>query len=288
MLPHPKLNWLAAILLAASLATPAMAGTLFKWTTEDGSVAFTDDPERIPERYRSQVKKIETRGLDSYERFTPRDSAGQSEQQKRLQERLERLRAMNRAAPGVAIPAPGVKPQLIIKTDERTALTIPADAAGGSPGDRGGDAGQRPGLDLHAARDRGASGRPGAVGGQAGQSRPVGQSSERARFRIVALSAIRSALEIPKHGVRYPRASCLLHEVGQLSFRLRQLALRFLQLCEPRPARVTAAIAPPRVAKRSLCDLDLRACFLHALLRLEEGDAPLLHLRRVDSATRCG
>lgn len=133
MLPHPKLNWLAALILAASLVTPAMAGTLFKWTTEDGSVAFTDDPARIPERYRSQVKKIETRGLDSYERFTPRDSAGQSDQQRRLQERLERLRAMNQAAPHVAIPAPGVEPRLIIKTDERTALTIPAEAQGAAP-----------------------------------------------------------------------------------------------------------------------------------------------------------
>jgi hypothetical protein len=133
MLLHSKLICVAGIALLAALATPAVAGTLFKWTAEDGSVAFTDDPKRVPERYRSQVKTIETGGLDTYERFTPSDSAQQSDQQKRLQERLERLRALNRPAPTIAVPAPGVQPYLIIKTDERTALTIPNGAQGEAP-----------------------------------------------------------------------------------------------------------------------------------------------------------
>ena len=59
MLPHFKLISAAGIVLLVALGAPAAAGTLFKWVAEDGSVAFTDDPERIPERYRSQVEKID-------------------------------------------------------------------------------------------------------------------------------------------------------------------------------------------------------------------------------------
>jgi hypothetical protein len=133
MLPHFKLISVAGIALLAVLATPALAGTLYKWTTEDGSVAFTDDPKRVPERYRSQVKTIRTGGLDAYERFTPSDSARQSEQQRRLQERLERLRALNRPADTATTPAPGVQPEIMIRANRGTALTIPNDTSGDEP-----------------------------------------------------------------------------------------------------------------------------------------------------------
>ena len=133
MLPHFKLISLAGIVLLAALATPALAGSLYKWTTEDGSVAFTDDPKRVPERYRSQVKTIKTGGLDLYERFTPGDSSRQREQRQRLDERLERLRALNRPPRTALVPAPGVQPQIMIKADQRTALTIPNDAEGEEP-----------------------------------------------------------------------------------------------------------------------------------------------------------
>jgi hypothetical protein len=133
MLPQLKLISIAGIALIAVLATPALAGSLYKWTTEDGSVAFTDDPKRVPERYRSQAKTIKTGGLDVYERFSPTDTARQTEQQKRLQERLERLRELNRPPRSALVPAPGVQPNLIIKTNERTAVTIPNTAEGDSP-----------------------------------------------------------------------------------------------------------------------------------------------------------
>jgi hypothetical protein len=133
MLLHPKLIVVAAILLIAALAAPAMAGTLYKWTAEDGSVAFTDDPKRVPERYRSQVETRTASGLDDYERFTPGDPVRQGEYQKRLEARLERLRRFN--APGtVGMPlAPAVQPSIMIQTDERTALTIPNGAQGEAP-----------------------------------------------------------------------------------------------------------------------------------------------------------
>jgi len=133
MLPHFKLISVAGIALLAALATPALAGTLYKWTAENGSLAFTDDPKRVPERYRSQLKTFRTAGLDAYERFTPGDTARQTEQQKRLQKRLERLRALNRPPRSAVVPAPGVQPSLIIKTNQRTALTIPNNAQGDAP-----------------------------------------------------------------------------------------------------------------------------------------------------------
>lgn len=133
MLLHPKLTLVAAVLLIAALAAPATAGTLYKWTAEDGSVAFTDDPKRVPERYRSQVETREASGLENYERFTPGDPIRQSEYQKRLEARLERLRRLNEPRP-VAVPIPpGVQPEIMIRTDERTALTIPNGAQGDAP-----------------------------------------------------------------------------------------------------------------------------------------------------------
>jgi len=137
MLLQNKLISAAGIILLASLAMPAGAGTLYKWTAEDGSVAFSDDLERIPERYRGQVKTIETGGLDSYERFTPSDSAAQGEQHRLLEERLERLRAQNRPAPRVAVTAPGgtggPMSETIVQVNDSTALRIPATATDQEP-----------------------------------------------------------------------------------------------------------------------------------------------------------
>ena len=103
MLLYPKLTFLAGIVLFVALATPSLGSSLYKWTAEDGSTAFTDDPKRIPERYRAQAKALETGGLTTYQRFTPTDSARQSEEQALLQERLERLREANRADRAVAL-----------------------------------------------------------------------------------------------------------------------------------------------------------------------------------------
>lgn len=77
------------LLLAAA---PAGAGTLYRWVTENGTLAFADDAKRIPERYRAQAEEIQTEGLDGYERFTPTDGAAQEQHAERLDERLGRLR----------------------------------------------------------------------------------------------------------------------------------------------------------------------------------------------------
>jgi hypothetical protein len=84
----------AGALVAGLLAaTPAGAGTLYRWVTESGTLAFADDPKRVPERYRDSAETIETEGgLDDYDRFTPTDAAAQEEHAERLGERLDGLR----------------------------------------------------------------------------------------------------------------------------------------------------------------------------------------------------
>lgn len=78
-----------ALLLAAA---PAPAGTLYRWTTEDGTLAFADDARRIPERYREGAEEVQTEGLTGYQRLTPTDAAAQERHAERLAERLEGLR----------------------------------------------------------------------------------------------------------------------------------------------------------------------------------------------------
>ena len=39
------------ILVASLIATPAMAGSFFQWTDDQGAISFTDDIDRIPEKY---------------------------------------------------------------------------------------------------------------------------------------------------------------------------------------------------------------------------------------------
>jgi hypothetical protein len=73
--------------------TTAGAGTYYRWETEDGGIAFADDPKRIPERYRAKADLIETEGLGSYERYTPTDREAAQESAQQLSERLEALRA---------------------------------------------------------------------------------------------------------------------------------------------------------------------------------------------------
>lgn len=82
--------------LALALAAPAGAGTVFAWTTDDGVSAYTNDPKRIPARYKDGARRIQVRdGLASYARYTPRDTAADATYANRVYDRLERLRTLN-------------------------------------------------------------------------------------------------------------------------------------------------------------------------------------------------
>lgn len=125
-------------LLAISLAAPALSGTLYKWTGADGSVSFTDDARRIPERFRSQAETIQTDGLGDYSRYTPTDAAAHRSYSGQLQQRLDRLRqnrvlADQEAAGAVAAAAHGSGPETVVRINRDMAVRVPASASAEGP-----------------------------------------------------------------------------------------------------------------------------------------------------------
>jgi hypothetical protein len=114
--------------LTLALASAATAGPAYRWTTEDGGVAFSDDLKKIPSQYRASAQRITTRSLASYPRYTPAQSGVASgDRNAALQERLERLRAFNAASTAVAEAGPASGPQTIFELDDRTSIAIPND-----------------------------------------------------------------------------------------------------------------------------------------------------------------
>ena len=105
---HPKLLALAAALVLAGQAFPAAAGSFYRWETEDGGIAFTDDPKQIPERYRDAAEAIGNPKLDDFERFTPMATSRPAAYADRLEGRLTHLRSLNeRTVSPDAVAAPG-------------------------------------------------------------------------------------------------------------------------------------------------------------------------------------
>ena len=86
---------LSSIFACGALNAPVHAGQLYRWESADGTVSFTDDAKRVPERYRGASKQIDTNALAGYGRYTPTDAAATETYEKRLNERLEALRAAN-------------------------------------------------------------------------------------------------------------------------------------------------------------------------------------------------
>jgi len=125
-------------LLAVSLAAPALAGTLYKWTGADGSVSFTDDARRIPERHRSQAQTIQTGGLGEYSRYTPTDPVAQKGYAERLQTRLDRLRRSRALAEqggvnAIAAPAAGAPTETVVRINRDTAVRVPTAPSADGP-----------------------------------------------------------------------------------------------------------------------------------------------------------
>ena len=84
----------AGAFAAATLAVPAHAGTMYRWETDNGTLAFADDVKRIPDRYREKAEAIASQSLDGYHRFTPTDAGAQQIHADRLADRLDGLRAL--------------------------------------------------------------------------------------------------------------------------------------------------------------------------------------------------
>lgn len=67
----------AVVWAAGWLAWPSVgAATFYEWTTPDGVIGLTDDPGRIPEKYRKTAKPFDSSGNASYS-TQPAANAGQ-------------------------------------------------------------------------------------------------------------------------------------------------------------------------------------------------------------------
>jgi hypothetical protein len=137
-------KFMAALALAA-VAVPASAGTVYRWTAEDGSVSFADDAKRIPARYRDAAEKIEASGLTGYKRYSPTNGASQITYLEQLHERVARLRELNEALDRVEVPqytgggyagaqvAPPSGPSAMIEAGDGLTVSVPNASAGEGP-----------------------------------------------------------------------------------------------------------------------------------------------------------
>lgn len=71
----------------------ADAKNVYRWETEEGVVSFTDELKRVPERYRDQVKQIDTKTLSSVKRFSEMATPAEAAHAGQVEARLEELRA---------------------------------------------------------------------------------------------------------------------------------------------------------------------------------------------------
>lgn len=69
----PRLYWMPSLILLGALGMclplPA-AADYYRYETDNGSIAFTDDPEQIPARYRDSARPMAEQSLHDWERTT--------------------------------------------------------------------------------------------------------------------------------------------------------------------------------------------------------------------------
>ena len=63
-------NWVAAATFALALAPQLAAADYWRYETETGGVAFTDDPKGIPAKYQASAKAVKEESLLDYDRLS--------------------------------------------------------------------------------------------------------------------------------------------------------------------------------------------------------------------------
>ena len=89
----PRTLIAAAVLFA--VATPAGATVVYRWKTDDGVYAFTDDAKRIPEKYRNQAKASPMRSLRGYKNYTPAQRSGTTAYRQQMEKSARDLGRLN-------------------------------------------------------------------------------------------------------------------------------------------------------------------------------------------------
>lgn len=72
-------SFVLGVLVCVGLAGPSIAGTVYTWKTDEGTISYTDEFKRIPAKYRLSASKVEMGKLKNYPRYTPTGATNVSE-----------------------------------------------------------------------------------------------------------------------------------------------------------------------------------------------------------------
>ena len=135
MKDHVTLVLVAVGLVIAAIAAPALAGTVYSWTTDDGTSAFTDDPKRIPAKYKDKVERRQLGKLKNYKQYTESQVKHEATYEARVADRLEALRAPEPPAVSAGPPGQpaGVRYGLGIGATDNDQVSFPVDGDNGEP-----------------------------------------------------------------------------------------------------------------------------------------------------------
>ncbi len=120
----------------AAVASPSMASTVYSWTTEDGTEAYTNDAKRIPAKYKDSAKRRTLGKLNNYPRLTKSDVKSEIPYSQRVHARLEKLRAgppVVSAGPAVAGHPITIDVGMGSGQGNRDQVSIPVDSLGKEP-----------------------------------------------------------------------------------------------------------------------------------------------------------
>lgn len=140
-MPKMRIWTMQALILAGLLLAPpvaASAGGIYRWTTADGTVSFTDDAKRIPAHYRKEAVEQPAKSLASYPHYTPEETgktnAETASYLKQLDARIAHLEAINAsAAAGTrGATATASDTRTLYQLAGRTAISIPTGGEGTS------------------------------------------------------------------------------------------------------------------------------------------------------------
>ncbi len=134
MKDHLTLVLVTVGLVIAAIAAPALAGTVYSWTTDDGTSAFTDDPKRIPAKYKNKVERRQLGKLKNYKQYTESQVKHEASYEARVSDRLDALRAPEPPAVSAGPPGePGVRYGLGIGATDNDQVSFPVDGDSGEP-----------------------------------------------------------------------------------------------------------------------------------------------------------
>jgi len=82
----------AAMVLSAGMAE---AKSVYRWKTDEGTYAFTDDPKQIPAKYRDRARRSTLRPLQTYRNYTPAQDAATGAHVKQMREAARYFSELN-------------------------------------------------------------------------------------------------------------------------------------------------------------------------------------------------